>query len=81
MQAEREADESQRATALEEAERDMALIAVRSKVAGKAPAGFNKKDCTECALPIAAGRLALGKWTCIYCQEILDEDEKRKARR
>lgn len=77
----RESDESQHASNIEQAERDIALSAIRERAAEKPPAGFDKQHCMECGGKIPDGRLALGKWTCVYCQNDLDEMEKRKARK
>lgn len=43
---------------------------------GTAPEDFDGKHCTECGAGIVAGRLALGRWTCIECQEVLERNSK-----
>ena len=76
----REVDESQHATNIEQAERDVALAAIRSQMAAKAPLGFDKVNCMDCGLTIPKGRLALGKWTCVHCQELIDKADKMKGK-
>ena len=57
----------------EEIDRDNALRRVIERANIKAPADFDGETCVDCGLDIPAGRLALGKWTCIYCQELRDK--------
>ena len=76
---EREPDESQHASNLEQAERDIGLEAIRKQMAAKPPADFDGENCVPCGLEIHPGRLALGKWTCIVCQDRIDKRNKQRG--
>ena len=75
----READESQHASNLEQAERDIGLEAIRSRMAAKPPAGIDGENCTDCGLEIPPKRLALSKWTCVICQDRIDKRNKQRG--
>ena len=62
-----EADNLDRASELEEAQRQAAIRAAQSKL-GKPPAGFDGENCVDCEEEIEEGRLAIGKYTCFHCQ-------------
>ena len=75
----READESQHASNLEQAERDIGLEAIRARMAAKPPADFDGENCTDCGLEIPSKRLALSKWTCVICQDRIDKRNKQRG--
>lgn len=62
-----EADNLDRASELEEVQRQAAIRAAQSKL-GKPPAGFDGENCVDCEEEIEEGRLAIGKYTCFLCQ-------------
>lgn len=67
---ERISDESDKASMLEaqEVEASLAKRAATNPWNQRAPAGFDGKHCVECDDEIPAGRLALGRFNCVYCQ-------------
>ena len=74
---EKETDESLQATALETAAREAALNKARDIANAKPPKDFDGETCIDCGEDIPQARLALGRWTCIYCQEILERNHRR----
>lgn len=69
-------DQADIASENETAYRDEALRQVTKAANAKPPKDFDGENCVECGLEIPKGRLALGKWTCIFCQEILDKPKR-----
>lgn len=64
------------ADALTQSERDTGIAAARR--VEKAPASFNGVDCVDCEGEIPAGRLALGKFRCVNCQEYKESPWRRQ---
>lgn len=62
-----EADNLDRASELEEFQRQAAIRAAQSKL-GKPPTSFDGLNCVDCEEEIEEGRLAIGKYTCFHCQ-------------
>lgn len=62
-----EADDLDRASELEEQERQSAIQAARASI-GKPPIGFDGLHCSDCEDEIEEGRLQLGKFRCYACQ-------------
>ena len=66
------ADSFDQASEVEAMFREKAIAAARASVI--IPSDFDGKHCIDCDLEISAGRLALGKFTCIYCQELRERN-------
>lgn len=62
-----EADNLDRASELEEVQRQAAIRTAQSKL-GKPPTSFDGENCVDCEEEIEEGRLAIGKYTCFQCQ-------------
>lgn len=60
----------EQAEALEQNQRDAAIRAATAATAAESHPDFDGKHCVECDTEIPAGRLALGKVRCVYCQTI-----------
>ena len=71
------ADDSDKATELEEHHRAQMLKRMAERM--KPPSEFDSKHCVECGDEIISARLAIGKWTCIYCQTRLDSYNKQRG--
>ncbi len=63
-------DSLDHASDLEMMHREQALANLRNRV--EMPADFEAPYCYSCDAEIPAGRLKLGYWTCIQCQEKLE---------
>ena len=68
------ADSLDHASDVEQAFRDAAITAARAQA--RKPAGFDGENCYDCGLEIPAGRLALGKFTCVGCQTLREKSQK-----
>lgn len=68
------ADSLDHASDVEQAFRDAAITAARAQV--QKPADFDGENCYDCGLEIPAGRLALGKFTCVECQTLKEKNAK-----
>ena len=72
------ADSLDHASDVEQAFRDAAITAARAQA--RKPAGFDGENCYDCGLEIPAGRLALGKFTCVGCQAAREKRYKLGGR-
>ena len=68
------ADSLDHASDVEQAFRDAAITAARTQA--QKPADFDGENCYDCGLEIPAGRLALGKFTCVECQTLKEKNAK-----
>ena len=68
------ADSLDHASDVEQAFRDAAITAARAQA--RKPADFDGENCYDCGLEIPAGRLALGKFTCVECQTLKEKNAK-----
>ena len=57
----------------EEIDRNNALRIVLERSKVKPPEDFDDIHCVDCNLEIPEARLALGKWTCVHCQELREK--------
>jgi RNA polymerase-binding transcription factor DksA len=73
-----ESDNLDRATEVEESFRDAALRRLQRQE--KVPPEFDGKSCTECDFEIPQGRLALGKFRCVECQDFREKSGKMFVR-
>jgi RNA polymerase-binding transcription factor DksA len=64
-----EADDLDRASELEEVQRQTAIRAAQAKLTS-APASFDGEHCVDCDEDVEQGRLAIGKYTCFACQTV-----------
>ena len=69
-----ESDNLDQAALIEDAFREKAIAFIRQSEV--APADFDGKHCFECDSEIPSGRLALGKFRCITCQEFEERGRK-----
>lgn len=69
-------DQADIASENEDAYRNEALRKVTQAANAKPPKDFDGESCVECGLEIPKGRLALGKWTCIFCQTVRDKSKR-----
>lgn len=63
-----------KASDAEELFRSMALE--ETMRASKAPKDFDGKTCYDCAEDIPEGRLSIGAYRCIPCQELVERNSK-----
>ena len=68
------ADSLDHASDVEQAFRDAAITAARAQALK--PADFDGENCYDCGLEIPAGRLALGRFTCVECQTLKEKNAK-----
>lgn len=62
-----EADNLDRASELEEIQRQAAIQATQRRLS-TVPPDFDGLNCVDCEEEIEEGRLAIGKYTCFHCQ-------------
>ena len=62
-----EADNLDRASELEEIQRQSAIQAMQRRMQ-QVPSDFDGTNCVDCEEEIEEGRLAIGKYTCFQCQ-------------
>jgi RNA polymerase-binding transcription factor DksA len=62
---------------LDQSFRDKALADVRARVNEAVPQDFDGKHCVACDDKIPKARLALGKFRCVACQELIERGGKR----
>ena len=74
-----QSDNLDHATDIEIAFREKAIADIRRAV--RVPDEFDGTHCTECSSSIPAGRLALGKFTCVGCQEYIERNSRLYGRR
>lgn len=75
--ADASADSFDHASDIELAFREAAIA--RARQAEAVPKDFDGESCTDCGLEIPKGRLALGKFRCVHCQELKDKRDKQYA--
>jgi RNA polymerase-binding transcription factor DksA len=73
-----ESDNLDRATEVEESFRDAAMRRLQRQE--KVPSEFDGMSCTECDCEIPQGRLALGKFRCVECQDFREKSGKMFVR-
>lgn len=62
-----EADNLDRASELEEIQRQSAIQAMQRKMQ-QVPSDFDGTNCVDCGDEVEEGRIAIGKYTCFLCQ-------------
>ncbi len=70
------ADSFDQASEIEQTFREAAIQAAR--VTEPTPKDFDGKTCYDCSNDIPLGRLNLGKFRCVECQEYKDQLSRRK---
>lgn len=68
--SENSADNLDHASEVEQGFRDRAIAAARRLP--PVPKDFDGKTCVECSEDIPEQRLALGKFTCVHCQAVIE---------
>lgn len=68
------ADNLDQASEVEESFRQAAISYARSK--NSPPKDFDGESCYDCGVPIPEGRLKLGKFTCVDCQQVREKQGK-----
>lgn len=68
------ADSLDHASEVEEEFREAALQ--QMKHAMRPPKDFDGKTCTDCGEDVVQGRLALGLWRCLECQQKIERNSK-----
>jgi RNA polymerase-binding transcription factor DksA len=58
----------------EQSQRDSAIRAAAARTAPETHPDFDGEHCVECDTEIPAGRLALGKVRCTYCQTLKERN-------
>ncbi len=72
-------DDADKATVIEETNRDDAVAAIRRKAASRLPAGFDG-NCLECGEAIPPARLECGYARCTDCVQAIEEENRRLLR-
>ena len=79
--AESMADEFDRASDIEIAEREQATEITRRKLQPEIHSDFDGKNCVECAEELHSTRLVMGRVRCTDCQTIIETIKNKQYRR
>lgn len=74
-----QSDSLDHASEVEEVFREKAIAAMRKKI--PVPSEFDGSHCVDCEIQIPPERLALGKFTCVPCQELIERGSRLYGRK
>jgi hypothetical protein len=76
MSSERYSELADAAQEASQRSNQLAIDKVRALATEAVPPDFDGKHCFDCADDVEPGRLALGKFRCLACQEVKERNSK-----